>query len=213
MSSYHLPEYWDERYKNDTEPFEWYQRYCDFKPKLKDLFAPQSKVLMIGTGSSEVPFELYDDQELQIKEITAVDCSQTVIKRMQGLVGDRKQLEFVIMDCTDLTFSEGQFDVVFDKATVDSILCGEGAGERAEKMFEGICKVLKNQGVYLCISYGKPDMRMQYLQNEKLAWDVEYREIPRPKLMEGQAEGDVHYCYICRKRGEVVEDKKAGKKK
>ena len=24
MSSYHLPEYWDERYKNDTEPFEWY---------------------------------------------------------------------------------------------------------------------------------------------------------------------------------------------
>ena len=63
---------------------------------------------------------------------------------MKTLVGDRKTLEFVGMDCTELTFGESTFDVVFDKATLDSILCGEGAGERAEKMLEGICKVLKN---------------------------------------------------------------------
>lgn len=82
MSSYHLPEYWEERYKNDTEPFEWYQRYSDFKPKLKDLFSPNSKVLMVGNGSSEVPFELYDDTEMNVKEIISIDCSQTVTKRM-----------------------------------------------------------------------------------------------------------------------------------
>lgn len=67
------------------------------------------------------------------------------------------------MDVTELTFNEQTFDVIFDKATLDSILCGEGANERAEKMLDNICRVLKNQGVYICISYGRPDMRMQYL--------------------------------------------------
>ena len=116
------------------------------------------------------------------------------------------------MDCTDLTFNDGTFDIVFDKATLDSILCGEGANERAQAMLENICRVLKNQGVYICISYGKPDMRTQYLQNDKLDWDIESRELPRPKLMDGQSEGDCHYCYICKKRGEITEEKK-GKKK
>lgn len=169
---------------------------------------------MVGNGSSEVPFELYDDTEMNVKEIISIDCSQTVTKRMQALIGDRKSLEFVCMDCTDLSFGEGSFDIVFDKATLDCILCGEGACERAEKMLEGICRVLKNQGVYICMSYGKPEMRMQYFKSDQLNWDVEFRELPKPKLMEGQADGDVHYCYICRKRGEVVEETKSkGKKK
>eukprot|EP00703_Trepomonas_sp_PC1_P000752 JAP95854.1 Endothelin-converting enzyme 2 [Trepomonas sp. PC1] len=208
MSSYHLVEFWEERYKSDSEPFEWYQRYTDFKPKLKEYFPNQGKVLMVGSGSSEVPFDLYDDAEMQIKEITCVDCSAIITKKMQQQIGDRKSLEFVTMDCTEMTFQEAQFDMVFDKGTLDSILCGEGAADRAQQMLEGVLKCLKNQGNYVCISYGKPDMRLQYLQNEKLLWDVEVKELPRPKLMEGQAEGDCHYCYICKKRGEIDEKKK-----
>lgn len=54
---------------------------------------------------------------------------------------------------------------------------------------------------------------MSYLENAELAWDVQKIDLPRPKLIEGQAEGEVHYCYICRKRGEAVVDPKAAKKK
>ena len=103
--------------------------------------------------------------------------------------------------------------MIFDKATLDSILCGEGAAERAQKVLENVLSVLKNQGVYICVSYGKPDMRLQYLQNEGLDWDVEVRESPRPKLMEGQVQGeDCHYVYVCKKRGDVTEVKAKGKK-
>lgn len=50
---------------------------------------------------------------------------------MKGLLGDRKGIEFIKMDCTDISLQASVFDVILDKATLDSILCGEGAHERA----------------------------------------------------------------------------------
>ncbi|KAH0576967.1 Methyltransferase [Spironucleus salmonicida] len=212
MASYHLPEYWEERYRADTQPFEWYQRFSDLKPLIRDLFPPTSKVLVIGNGTSEFPFDLYDDADLNVKDITSIDISEASVKRMQTLIQDRKTIEFSRMDCLSMSFP-ANYDIVFDKATLDSILCGEGAADRAQKLLENTLGALKNQGVYICVSYGKPDMRLQYLQNEGLDWDVDVREAPRPKLLEGQVQGDdCHFVYVCRKRGEVVDTTKKGKK-
>lgn len=45
-------EYWDERYKRETEPFEWYQDYNSMQKVLENNINSSSKVLVIGCGNS-----------------------------------------------------------------------------------------------------------------------------------------------------------------
>jgi len=214
MASYHLAKYWEQRYQMDTEPFEWYQRFSDLKPKIADAIPKNGKVLVVGAGSSELSADLYDDADFGVSGITNIDISTVITKRMQACVGDRKGMEYQTQDVCELALPNNSFDCVIDKATLDSIMCGEDAVERAGKALQNIFRVLKPQGYFICVSYAGPDMRMSYLTTEDLDWDVEVREIPKPKLLDSQTTvDDFHYIYVCKKRGEpVVTDSKSKKK-
>lgn len=214
MASYHLATYWEHRYQMDTEPFEWYQRFSDLKPKIADAIPKNGKVLVVGAGSSELSAALYDDTEFAVSGITNIDISSVVTKRMQASVGDRKGMEYQTQDVCELALPDNSFDCVIDKATLDSLLCGEDALERADKALRNIFRVLRPQGYYICVSYAGPDMRMSYFTTENLDWDVEVREILKPRLLDNQAAvDDFHYIYICKKRGEPVVADAKGKKK
>ena len=69
-----------------------------------------------------------------------------------------------------LSYEDGRFDVVIDKATLDAVICGEDGVCDPDKMLTEINRVLKPSGVYICITYGSPEFRMDYLQ--KLPWKV-----------------------------------------
>ena len=44
--------YWDERYKQDSGSFDWYQQYSGLSPLL-DKYAPKtSRILMVGCGNA-----------------------------------------------------------------------------------------------------------------------------------------------------------------
>eukprot|EP00768_Dysnectes_brevis_P008088 gnl/Dysnectes_brevis/713_a786_5606.p1 GENE.gnl/Dysnectes_brevis/713_a786_5606~~gnl/Dysnectes_brevis/713_a786_5606.p1 ORF type:complete len:216 (+),score=42.65 gnl/Dysnectes_brevis/713_a786_5606:40-648(+) len=200
MSNYHLPEFWDERYKTDRDPFEWYQRFAELKPKIQDLFPENARVLVVGSGSSEFSFNLWDDADIKIKEIKAIDVSDIVVSRMKEQVGDRSGVEYTTMDCCELGFSDGDFDVVFEKASMDSLLCGENAADRVNQTLDHIHRVLKPGGVFISVSYANRDMRSLYYERESLGWDVEVRQIPKPKLLDAPAAADeFHFIYICKK--------------
>lgn len=59
-------------------------------------------------------------------------------------------------------FSDGEFNIVIDKGTLDSILCGENANPLADKMINEIYRVLDKNGVFICISYSNEDSRKVY---------------------------------------------------
>lgn len=65
-------------------------------------------------------------------------------------------------------FEKGSFDVVIDKGTFDSILCGEGSDTNAEKALSEIYRVLVPTGVYICISYGIPEQRENYFRTVRI---------------------------------------------
>ncbi len=68
------------------------------------------------------------------------------------------------MNVMDLSrFEDGRFNIVFDKGTLDSLLCAENAAGNVEKMLNEIYRVLSGNGVYVCISYGSEDTRKPYL--------------------------------------------------
>ena len=64
------------------------------------------------------------------------------------------------MDIRDLKYEDNYFDLVIDKSTLDSILCGEKSFLNTAIVTKEIQRVLKAGGIYLVISYGTPENRM-----------------------------------------------------
>lgn len=56
----------------------------------------------------------------------------------------------------------GEFNVVLDKGTLDSILCGDNSTPNAERMMQEIYRILGPNGHYICITYGDDDHRRKY---------------------------------------------------
>ena len=89
-------------------------------------------------------------------------------------------MTFKVMDVLDMQeIQTGSFNVIFDKATLDSILCGDNSGANAEKMINEIYRILAPGGRYICITYGDPEHRKKYLETQQWS-DLSVEKIPKP---------------------------------
>merc|ERR1712137_623588 len=79
-----------------------------------------------------------------------------VVKAMQEKYRDKPHMNYRQMDARQMDFNPESFNVVVDKAMLDSILCGEGSTHNAQKMLMEVSKVLKPDGVYVVVSHGHP---------------------------------------------------------
>lgn len=138
--------------------------------------------------------------------IVNIDISKVVIDQMVERHKDKSTLTWKVMNITQLEFNDSTFDTVFDKGTLDSILCGENSTSTAHQSLKEIHRVLKPGGVFVCVSYGKPDNRLAYLENSggEFHWRVEVDTVPKPTvsgelLTESKDGTHVHYVYTCRK--------------
>jgi SAM-dependent methyltransferase len=89
--SYSEQWYWDDRYKNESEPFDWYQKYSPLAP-LINLYVPQrnQRVLVIGCGNSAFSEGMVDDG---YEDVVSIDISSVVIDTMIKKYSDRPQLK------------------------------------------------------------------------------------------------------------------------
>merc|ERR1711923_546809 len=106
------------------------------------------------------------------------------------------------MDARSLEFEDQHFNIVIDKATLDSILCGEGSTHNATKMLSEISRVLKPDGVYIAVSHGQPSYRLTYLEREEYKWKVETFTVQKPMMgmtasLSSDDKDNVHYVYVC----------------
>jgi ubiquinone/menaquinone biosynthesis C-methylase UbiE len=106
------------------------------------------------------------------ENISNIDISFTITKYME----DRCRMKYPEMKCNSQTyivktmdvldmseFKSGDFNVVVDKGTLDSILCGDNSEPNAHKMLSEIYRVLNPNGTYICITYGDEEHRRKYL--------------------------------------------------
>merc|ERR1711957_210055 len=103
---------------------------------------------------------------------------------------------------------EANFNVVIDKATLDSILCGEGSTHNAQKMLQEVSRVLQPNGVYIAVSHGQPSYRLTYLQRNEYGWNVKIYTVQKPMMGMTSSLSDqndnVHYLYVCVKGAETA---------
>ena len=205
MQQYGNRDYWDKRYKTDPEPFEWYQKYVSLKPAIAATIASYTnpKILIIGCGNSRLSEELYNDGS---KNITNVDFSDVCIAQMQERYSDYEGMRYVSMDICAMGFENASFDIIIDKGTLDSVLCGEGATENIHKALKEVSRVLKPQGTFICVSYGVPEYRLPYFENSDSRWAIEIQKIKKPMVEEGgsaaqnqdELEEQYHHIYVGR---------------
>mmetsp|Transcript_62899 Transcript_62899/g.162592 ORF Transcript_62899/g.162592 Transcript_62899/m.162592 type:complete len:208 (+) Transcript_62899:80-703(+) len=206
MAQYGKSEYWEERYTRDPEPFDWYQRWAGLKDTLVGYMQPTHCVLMLGSGNSRLSEEMYEEG---FHNITNIDISQVVTKAMQEKYRDKPGMTYVQMDARSIEVPDQNFNVVLDKATIDSILCGEGSTHNAQKVLSEVSRVLVPHGVYIAISHGQPSYRLTYLQRPEFGWNVQVKTVQKPMMgmtasLSADDKDNVHYVYICQK-GEPAE--------
>jgi ubiquinone/menaquinone biosynthesis C-methylase UbiE len=182
--------YWNSRYEREPEPFDWYQPWSRLKAVILPLLTGRAIALDIGCGNSQMTAALLEDG---FSEVVGLDISSVVIKQNEDKFKAEPRLRWICGDCRNMDQVEsGQFDVVFDKGTLDSLMCSGPSASVIAQMMSEISRVLKPGGVFIEISYGTPNTRAPFLRGPQYGWTVlENKEIE--KLTE---KGTFHYIYL-----------------
>ena len=199
MAQYAMSEYWEERYTRDPEPFDWYQRWAGLKDILLEYVTTQNTILMLGAGNSRLSEEMYEEG---FHNITNIDISLVVTKAMQEKYREKPGMTYVQMDGRAMELPDQNFNICIDKATLDSVLCGECSTQNAQKMLQEVSMVLQPNGVYILISHGSPSYRLTYLQRPEFGWNVKIATVQKPMMgmtasLSAYDEDNVHYIYVC----------------
>lgn len=79
-------------------------------------------------------------------------------------------------------------------------------------MLSEIYRVLSPTGVYICITYGLPEQRMDYFRKGEFYWNPIQHKIAKPTIStsavvatEDKNEKNFHYIYVMRKQAEKKE--------
>ncbi|OCT85225.1 hypothetical protein XELAEV_18023389mg [Xenopus laevis] len=110
------------------------------------------QILVVGCGNSELSERLYD---AGCQNLTNIDVSEVVIRQMnERNTSRRTNMTFQVMDATQTTFDDANFQAVLDKGTLDAIMTDTDKGtlETADKMMSEIGRLLTCGGRFLCVS-------------------------------------------------------------
>ena len=103
MAQYGKPDYWENRYIKDPEPFDWYQKYSEnphLKGTLNKHIPKTASILIPGCGSSRLSEEMVADG--YTGGIANIDISRTVIDLMAARAKGRDG-----MTCAFFTIAKG----------------------------------------------------------------------------------------------------------
>jgi ubiquinone/menaquinone biosynthesis C-methylase UbiE len=189
--------YWEQRYTDDIEVFEWYQDPEAIIPHLKGFLDGEGvRVLVLGTGNSDLAPQI---AQSGIEGVVAVDFAKPAIVKSRKRNREIENISWKVMDVRKLTFGENEFPVIVDKGTLDCLFfVGEADVNIA---LAEIARVLKRGGRFVCVSYAPPEYRKALFHRPSdLRLELEnVIELAKPLPTEAK-----HYIYILKKIGKVV---------
>lgn len=136
-------------------------------------------ILVPGCGNSSLSADLTNDG---YGSVTSIDWSEICIENMREK--DPKGI-YEVMNVEDLAYEDGSFDLVIAKGVVDSIICGENSVHAVAKALHEFERVLTDNGVLICVSYGSPDQRQWHFEGKvehEFSWRFDWVTIPKPKI-------------------------------
>ena len=210
FANYANKNYWLERYENVKSSCEWYDDYETIKPIINELNLPKRSVILnVGIGNSEFSEKMYDEG---YKKSYNIDFARNVIHYMkQRNKRLRSSMIFETMNALDIEYEDEQFDIIFDKATFDCILCDIAAEKKAKIYVNEMYRLLKPRGYFFMISNTEPEKRIKYLSKPKMKFNIMLHKIENDE--EDVKHYDMlgynlnylkntYYVYVCQKMEE-----------
>mmetsp|Transcript_5468 Transcript_5468/g.11169 ORF Transcript_5468/g.11169 Transcript_5468/m.11169 type:complete len:321 (-) Transcript_5468:29-991(-) len=215
--------FWDGRYMKNEEVFEWYHDYAALHKIISRYIDPEMSILHAGCGNSELCEHMVDDG---YEKITNIDFSRVVIDQMKEKYGEGENCslgEDVIFHQMDFTDMQGEYEdkiyeAVIDKAAMDALYCAELGAKKVKKALDEFDRVLTNNGVYISISYGRPENRLTEFDNDDpedsgfLSWNVAVHTIPKPTVnpytvVDMKNLDELYFVYVCTKDQKLAREK------
>lgn len=169
--------YWDDRYRNE-DTYDWLLPYHTYAHLIRQHVQSTDRILMLGCGNSPLSELLYKDG---FRNIENIDYSHVVINNMSSHCSDCAQMKWHVMDATHLQFPDGSFDVVIEKATIDSMMVkekdpwnvSEPTRVTVTKVLNEISRVLRRGGRFISITFAQPHFRSPLYADIQFNWSLD----------------------------------------
>lgn len=186
-------EYWNEQYKDGKLPAdEWHLPYEQLKPIYQpSLMVPRSSILFIGPGFSTFPEEIYDvgPKAVFCLEVSPAVCDYFNARNSQL----RHGLEYKVGSIADgLHYEPNSFTLVFDKGTIDCLLCGGVDGyAQAERAIRHTYELMRTPATLIYVSHSPPVDRIDLI-NTCYWHEVKVKRVQRVTMMDVVAKVEEH---------------------
>ncbi|KAK4135938.1 hypothetical protein BT67DRAFT_400405 [Trichocladium antarcticum] len=180
-------QYWDEQYaksSSDTPTHEWLRGFSDLESFFQSTLPSRRSqdnplILHLGSGDSTIPADL---ASLGFHHQVCIDFSTTVVNMMTERHRSIPGITWYEQDLRDMgaVVADKSVDVAFDKSTLDAMIYGNpwnapaDVKENTGKYLAEVHRVLKDDGVLLCLSFRQPHFMKPLLTTGGL-WDIEVR--------------------------------------
>jgi len=204
--------FWDKRYAEDTEAFEWYWGYDKFREYITAHIRKDVAVLDAGCGSSHLLEDMADDG---YTNLVGIDISRVVLSQMKSRCVEYSEIQFLQANMCDTNLPAKSYDAIIDKGLLDSVICSPSGDMYAYVLVNEIGRLLSDEGIYICISHANPEERLKYL--EQYDWDlpgytpwyitVEVVTIPLEydsEQLDVTSPDSVYWVYICKMDEKLV---------
>jgi SAM-dependent methyltransferase len=169
--SYGTREYWEERYRaGETE--DWLQTWPALRPIVSPRIARETRVAILGCGTSTLGEEMWDDGW---RDVVALDYVGRAATMMQARAAGRPGLRYLQADVRRLPLPTGSIAAAIDKSTLDALMCHANPELVIGEMRAELARVLRPGGVWICVSMRPPDERLAFFDG----WQVTTERISK----------------------------------
>lgn len=123
--------------------------------------------LELGCGNSSLGMQLV--ALMDFSRVVCVDFSSVVIEQMKSRVAQCPRIMLVQADARKMPFSDGVFDVSFEKGLLDAILCvgvtgGKKRVEEGRNAMREVWRVMRKGSILFSISHSGPQTRKKVFE-------------------------------------------------
>ncbi|XP_021746039.1 endothelin-converting enzyme 2-like [Chenopodium quinoa] len=170
------PLYWfDDRFAKE-EHYEWLKDYSYFRHLILENIQPNSSVLELGCGNSQLSDEMYKNG------IKNIHGHARIFLRCTSFCAYSMYIKAMVADMLDFPFADDSFDVVIKRGIMDVLFVDSGdpwnpKSETISKvmaMLQGIHRVLKPNGIYISISFGHVVLRHPLFEAPDFTWSMKW---------------------------------------
>lgn len=110
-------------------------------------FGEQASILEVGCGTGDL-WKSHNASIKNIKRLVVSDSSEGMVNAARANMGDLENIEYKIVDVSDISFPDGSFDFVIANMMLYHVPV-------IEKAISEIHRVLKPRGILYCATFGE----------------------------------------------------------